>query len=706
MSNTPVIMQSEAMECGLACLAMVLNHHGHEVDLPTLRRRFSVSLKGTTMKSIALMGQKAGLSPRGLRLEPAQLKDLKLPAVLHWDMNHFVVLAAVKGDKITIHDPARGVVTMPLAELSQHFTGVALELTPTHGFEKRKERSSLGLFSLFGRVDGMRRALLQALVLSVVLQLFVLASPFYMQLAIDEAVLKGDGGLLVALAVGFGLFTAINLIAGWIRSSVLLILGAQIGHQMVVNLFHHMVRLPLDWFEKRHIGDLVSRFGSTRPIKDLITQGLVAALVDGVMAVLTLVVVFLYSVELAAIVLVALLLYVAVRIGSYRFLRQREEEVIAVSAKEQTSFIETARAIQTIKVFGHETEREGVWQNRFADTITRSVRLGRLNIGFTTVNGLIYGLENILVVYVGARLAMDGDLTVGMLFAFMSYKQQFLDKATKLLETAIQYRMLDLHLDRLSDIALAEREKGLDGGTEPLIQQPLQGGITLTGIAYRYAETEPDVISGVNLAVAPGEFVAITGPSGGGKTTLLKVMLGLFRPTAGEVQVDGVPLDHIGPAAFRAQIGVVMQEDQLLTGSLMENITFFDAAPDLNWMRQCAVMAGLDSEIMAMPMNYNTLVGDMGTGLSGGQKQRLLLARALYRKPRILLMDEGTSHLDVAKEREVNGFLKQLGITRIVIAHRPETIATADRVLELRGGTLIDKTRPAVCTSTTGLAAE
>lgn len=701
-NRVPSIMQAEAVECGIACLAMVMGYHGHEVDLAALRRRFSVSLKGTTMKTIALMAQKVGLSARGLRLEPAHLKDLRLPAILHWDMNHFVVLAAISGSKATIHDPGKGVVRMTLEELGQHFTGVALELTPTTGFERKKEKSKLALSSLWGRVDRMGRALTQALVLSVVLQLFVLASPFYMQLAVDEAVMKGDGGLLVALAVGFGLFTIIKLASEWLRSQVLLVLGSLVNYQMVANLFHHLVRLPLDWFEKRHIGDLVSRFGSTRPIKDLITDGLVAAVVDGMMAVLTLVVIFLYSVELAAIVLVALLLYAALRIAAFRLLRQREEEVIHAAAKEQSSFIETARAIQTIKVFGQEAEREAVWQNRHADMVGRGVRLGRLNIGFRTANGLLYGLENILVVYVGAKLAMDGHLTIGMLFAFMSYKQQFLEKATNLLETAIQYRMLDLHLDRISDIALTEREKGLDGGEEPLVQRPLEGGITLDSVSYRYAETEADVISGIDLEVAPGEFVAITGPSGGGKTTLLKVMLGLFRPTAGEVRVDGVPLDHIGPSAFRAQVGVVMQEDQLLSGSLAENITLFDPTPDLQWLRQCAALAAIDADIMAMPMNYNTLVGDMGAALSGGQRQRVLLARALYRRPRILFMDEGTSHLDVAREREVNDHLRQLGITRIIIAHRPETIAAADRVVVLAGG----KLAPAAAKTKEAVAAE
>uniref|UniRef100_UPI0026230F00 peptidase domain-containing ABC transporter n=1 Tax=Asticcacaulis sp. TaxID=1872648 RepID=UPI0026230F00 len=632
-----ITFQSEATECGLACLAMVSNHHGYETDLPALRRRFSISLKGTTMKTILLMAQKLGFSGRGLRLEPAQMKDLKLPAILHWDMNHFVVLAAVKGEKVTILDPAYGERRMTLAEVGQHFTGVALELTPTPAFEKRQERTRLPLTALWGRIAGMKTALAQALVLSVVLQLFVVASPFYMQIAVDEAVLKGDGDLMWALAIGFGLFTAVKLVAEWLRGRVLLVLGGLINHQMGASLFHHLLRLPLDWFEKRHIGDMVSRFGSTHPIRDLFTNGLIAALVDGVMAIITLVMIFLYSVKLALIVLVALALYVGVRLISFHLLRQREEEAIAASAKEQSSFIESARAIQTIKIFGHESEREGVWQNRFADTITRGVRLGQLNLNFTTANGLIYGLENIVTVYVGAHLAMENQITIGMLYAFMSYKGQFLDKATKLLETVIQYRMLDLHLDRIADIALTDKEEGLESdATDPLIPHELKGGITLKGVAYRYAETEPDVIAGVDLEVAPGEFIAITGPSGGGKTTLLKVMLGLFRPTAGEVLFDGVPADHIGPVALRSQIGVVMQDDQLLTGSLAENITFFEATPDLMLMRQCAAMARLAAEIMAMPMNYSTLVGEMGTGLSGGQKQRLLLARALYRRPRIL----------------------------------------------------------------------
>lgn len=687
---TPMLMQSEAAECGLACLAMVMGHHGYTVDLGTLRRRFPISLRGTTLDAVLSMAERVGLMGRGLQLNADELHELRLPAILHWDLNHFVVLVRVRGATLTIHDPAYGMRRYTLDEADKHFTGIALELSPTAAFERRTDRTSLPLATLVGPTPGLRSGLFKAFALSGLLQIAVLAGPLYMQLAVDEAVLTDDRGLLIALAAGFGLLTFIHIAADWLRAQVLLALGSLIGFQMVANLFHHMLRLPLDWFEKRHIGDLVTRFGSTRPIRDLIAEGLVAAVVDGLMAILTLVMIFIYSPLLAAIVLVSLVFYAMVRVAAYRVLRQRQEEQIVAMAKEQSSFIESARAIQTIKIFGRERDREELWQNRFAQFVNQTVRLKGLEINFKTVNDLLYGAENILVVYVGARLAMDGHMTIGMLFAFMSYKQQFLDKATRLLETAIEYRMLDLHLDRIADIALSDREKGLEVGfdTLPLVPHQLRGGIELRNVSYRYAETEPDVLSGIHLIVEPGEFVAITGPSGGGKTTLLKVMLGLFHPREGEVLVDGVPLDHVGPKAFRAQVGVVMQDDQLLSGSLAENIALFAATFDTEHIRQCAALAGIDHEIMAMPMNYNTLVGDMGTGLSGGQRQRVLLARALYRKPRILLMDEGTSHLDVSKEREVNRNIAALGMTRIVIAHRPETIAAADRWVELRDGRL------------------
>ena len=508
-----MLRQAEASESGLACLAMVASHHGHQIDLISLRHRFSVSINGMTLKTVLEMAGKLNLPGRGLRLEPEALASLRLPAILHLDMNHFVVLKEMRGNKAVINDPAFGIRRCGLGEVARHFTGVALELTPTMAFEKKSSIARLPLPRLLGRVSGLSGAVGHVLVLSVVLQLFVLASPFYMQLAVDEAVMQGDGGLLSALAIGFGLLTAINLAADWLRARVLLVLAAAANFQIVVNLFHHLVRLPLDWFEKRHIGDIVPRFGATRPITDIVTEGLAAVVVDGMMAVATLAMTFVYSASLAWVVLGTLAVLLLARFGTFRISRRKEEETIRASSREQTCFIETARSMQAIKLFGHEADREALWQGRQADVSNSRAALGRTQAALRIAIDLILGVENILVVYLGARLAIAGEMTVGMLFAFMGYKQQFFQKATGLLEMAIRFRMLDLHLSRIADIALTEPEAG--DGQEPLIEHEILGAITLEGISYRYAETEAEVLSGVDLAIRPGEFAALTVAIGG-----------------------------------------------------------------------------------------------------------------------------------------------------------------------------------------------
>ncbi len=688
----PVIRQSEAAECGLACLAMVAAFHGYEADLNSLRARFQISMKGTSLRGLIAIAGQLGLSSRALRLEPDHLAQLRLPAIVHWDMSHFVVLVAVRRGRVVIHDPALGRVQYTMDELSDRMTGVALELTPTAAFERKRTVTPLRLSPLIGRITGFRRSLVQAIILSALLQLCALGAPFYLQVAVDDAVVKGDGGLLTALALGFGLLMAINVATTTLRSLVLVHLGNILSFQMVVRLFHHLVRLPLPYFERRHIGDLISRFSSTQPIRDLLSDGIAATLVDGVMAIATLALILVYSVTLALIAVAAIGLYAALRFATFPVLRERNAVQIQAKAKQDSSFIETIRAIQSIKLFGREAERESVWQNRYAGAVNAGARLARLQTLFKTLNDLIFGVENIASIYIGARLALDGTISIGMLYAYLSYKGQFLDKVGRLVDRALDLRMLDLHLDRLADIALAEREAGYD--QPATLDHPLRGALALRGVSYRYADTEPFVLDGVDLTVEPGSFVAITGPSGGGKTTLLKVMLGLFQPTAGDVLLDGYPLSAHGMQAVRSQIGVVMQDDQLLSGSIGDNIAFFDVKPDMAWVQTCAGFAALHDDIMRMPMGYNTLIGDMGTTLSGGQRQRLLLARALYRRPRILVLDEGTSHLDPALEAAVNAALSALNITRIIVAHRPQTVAAAEKIYYFHQGKLIPVQHP------------
>jgi ATP-binding cassette, subfamily B, bacterial CvaB/MchF/RaxB len=686
LRSVPDIRQAEAAECGLACLGMVAWYHGHETDLGSLRRRYPVSLKGMTLASLMAAAERLGLAGRPLRLELGNLKELRLPAILHWDMSHFVVLKRVRRDgSIVIQDPSRGERKLDLIEISKHFTGVALELTPTTEFEPGARVPGPRLADLLGSTRELGSPLLQTLVLSVILQAYVLASPFYMQLAVDEAVVKDDRELLSVLALGFGLIMVVNAVAGLLRSWVLVYLQSTLAFGMGTGLFHHLLRLPLAFFERRHVGDLVSRFSSLEPIRNLFAEGLISVLVDGSMAVLTAGMIFIYSARLGAVVLAALAIYIFLRIGFYRLFWQRSLDLVHARALENSNFIETVRAIQSIKIFNREAGRTAIWSNRYAEIMTANAGVERLKGAFRALNDVVFGCENLAVVYLGALAALDGTMTIGMLFAFMSYKQQFIDKAVRLVEKGIEFRMLDLHLERLADITRAELE--LKPQTRTDYRHPLEGRIVVRDLAFRYAPGEPFVFERVSFEIQVGEYIAITGPSGGGKTTLLKVMLGLLEPTEGEIFVDGLPLRTFGAPAFRDQIGVVMQDDQLLSGSIADNICFFDSEFDPPHMQHCATLAGVHDEIMRMPMAYDSLIGDMGSSLSGGQRQRILLARALYKRPKILFMDEGTSHLDTAIEAKVNAAIKTLGLTRVIIAHRSETIASAERRLVVdRGG--------------------
>ena len=687
----PVILQTEVAECGLTCLSMIAGYHGYDTDLHTLRRRFPISLKGATLQHIIQIGEDLDLSARALKVELEALESLQTPAILHWDLNHFVVLKSVSGSTVTIHDPGKGRRILSLDELSDHFTGVAVEFTPTNSFTPQKAVERVRLLDFLRATKGIKKAFAQLLVLSVLLQVFAIASPFYMQLVVDQALTTFDGDLLTVLAIGFLLLALIRAVTNAFRSWVIVYLGNTLSFQMGGNLFRHMIHLPLEFFEKRHIGDLIARFGSMDAIQKMLTTGMVSALVDGVMAITTFIMMWIYAPLLALLVLGVVLVYTAIRLALFWPLRTLTEEEIVTRAKEQSNFMESLRAIQSIKMFGKESDRQSLWKNCYADVANSRIRLGKFRVGYTGVNEVLFGIENVLVIYLGASMVLEGNFSVGMLYAFIAYKTQFTQKTSALIEQIIEFRMLGLHLSRLSDIALTEKE---DLGDATTHNHEFKGELALKNVAFRYSDTEPYLFKDLNLHIKQGEAVAIVGVSGCGKSTLMKVMMGLLPVESGELLYDSRKLSEVGLKSLRAHIAAVMQDDQLLSGSIADNIAFFDASPEQEKIEACAKLASVHQDIAQMPMNYQSLIGDMGTTLSGGQKQRILLARALYRQPKLLFMDEATSHLDVQTERVVNEAIKALKITRVIIAHRPETIRTADRVLLLERGVLSDVTPP------------
>src|SRR5262245_41218648 len=412
--HLPVVQQTEAAECGLACLAMVASFYGHCIDLNTLRRRHPVSLKGATLRGLIQTAAHLQMVGRPLRFEMEHLHLLRLPAVLHWDMSHFVVLKSVTRRGITIHDPAGGEKSYTASEASKHISGIALELSPAEGFLRQDERARLPLSVFWAQLSGSTHALVQVFVLSAILQILVLAAPFYMQLTIDEVIAHGDLDLLVVLALGFGILMLVRVAASAMRSLILLVLQNGIHFHLGARLFRHLIRLPTSFFEQRHIGDVLSRFTSLQPIRTLLTEGMITALIDGIMALLTLVMIFVYSPALALVVIAAFLLYAIIRLALYGVLWRRTQATIQAGAQESSTFIETVRAIQCLKLFNRESEREAQWLNRYAEVANSNVSLGRAKIAFSTMNDLIFGLELIVIVFLAARLVLAGNLTVGM----------------------------------------------------------------------------------------------------------------------------------------------------------------------------------------------------------------------------------------------------------------------------------------------------
>ncbi len=681
-----LVRQTEAAECGLACLAMAAGFHGLDVDIGTLRRKFSISLRGAPLRLLIRMAERLGLVARAVKLPLDDLRHLQAPAILHWDMDHYVVLEESNARRALIHDPAGISKWLDMGEVSKHFTGVALELRPGDDFETGKLRERLKLRQLWRRITGMKRAIGQLLTLTLIMQAFVLASPYYMQIALDSVLPAADRDLLTVLALGFGLFTFVNIISTLLRSFVLLAAGTHLSFGMTVNLARRLFRLPISWFEKRHVGDILSRFQSVGPIQQAMTQGMIGALIDGVFAVFTIAVLFFYSPALASLAILACALYLLVRLISFVPQREAQEASIVAGSKEQSVIIETLRGMVTLRLFNKETERHAAWQTTLAASMNAGVGLARIGIWQSVANGMIFGLEAILSTWLAVGFVMDGGFSVGMLFAFAAYKTQFLSRAASLCDQVIAFRMLGLHLERLSDIALSPQDASF-AEAEP-ISRPLVGRVELRNVTFRYGEGEPNVLNGLDLVVEPGDYIAIIGPSGEGKSTLIKILLGLIEPDTGELVIDGVPARSFGLANYRRQIGAVLQDDHLFAGTIADNIALFEDSPDMDQIVAAATTAAIHEDISHMPMGYDTLVGEMGSALSGGQKQRILLARALYRHPRLLVMDEGTSHIDVNREQQINRAVSAMNISRVIVAHRPETIASARTVLEMKSGKL------------------
>lgn len=679
--RVPVIHQTESSECGIACLAMVFGHYGKSIDLFSLRQQFNISSRGATLYSIRTIAVQMGMTARALSLDLNELNVLRRPCILHWNFNHFVVLVSVKRNGFVLHDPARGRIIVSKAEASKCFTGIALELWPGSTFRRERVKKRLNLVTLINSIHGIKGALLKIFALSIVVEAIGLILPAGTQLVMDHALPAGDRGLLSMICISLMFFILLRATVSTSRAWISLIMGTLVNIQWQSGLFSHLLRLPLSYFERRKLGDIQSRFGSLNTLRTTFTTSIVGAIMDGIMVCGLLIIMLLYGKSLTWVVLGFTVVYIAIRLFTYTYYRQLSEEQLIMEARVSSYFMETLYGIAAVKMQGMTDRRHTHWFNLQTDAINTGIRVTKMDLFFGGLNIFISACEQTIILWLGISLVMDNEMTIGMFVAFGAYRMQFSDRISTLVGFLLQLRMMSLHNERISDIALNEQESVKPD--IPVSEKITPVSLEVKSLTFRYDQQSMPVFSELNLTVSPGESVAIIGPSGSGKTTLMKVLCGLFKADSGQVLIDGNDIQQMGVNNYRKITGCVMQDDRLFSGTIRENICGFAENIDDEWMVECAKASFIHDTIISMPMGYDTLTGELGEGLSGGQKQRLFIARALYRKPRILFMDEATSALDSKSENYVNSAIKSLNITRIIIAHRESTIKSVDRVFSL-----------------------
>jgi ATP-binding cassette subfamily B protein RaxB len=680
-STLPMIFQTEIAECGLACLAMIANYYGKYSDIRTLRESLCMPAGGASVKHLQQAGLRLDLQGRPLKLDLDDIGLLTLPVILHWDTDHFVVLKKITRRSFVIHDPAMGIRKYSLSELDRHFTGIAIELSPTVSFIRKRQEKEYSLKALFRATPSFRQAIRQVFLLSLLLQVLSLIFPLYLQLVIDQGLSKGDMDIIFLVALLFSLVILAKASVAYFRGVVLLQFSSQLGFQMVSNTFAHLLRLPLSYFERREMGDIVSRFSSLDNIKQLVTQEMITVIVDGLFSLLTFILLFLYSPTLAFVALFSVVALSLIRLLAIPKERSCRQEVLQSGAKQQTRFMENIRCIAVTKNYAIESERLSEWQNHYAYFMNSSYRLGHLQLSLSTLHSLLFGIDHVATIYLGSAAIFSGQLTIGQLMSFIFLKQNFSGSVATMLPKLAEIRLLRLELDRVSDIILEEPEQSFFDTS--LLRLGISGAIEVENLGFSYSTAEPELFRNISFGIAAGEFFVISGHSGCGKSTLLKLLLCLATPSGGTIRVDGNTIAELGVSQYRSQVAAVLHGDGLLSGSLAYNVHLEMEPLNLERLEAACRSSCIFDDINQLPMGFNTQVGEMGAALSAGQVQRVLLARALYRHPKILVLDEALSHLGTKVARQIIASIRDSRTTLILVTHNPELIALADRSLEL-----------------------
>ena len=684
--RVPMIRQDANGECALACLAMIGQWHGHRISLAQLRIEYPTTRLGLNLGDLSKIARALRLQPRGLSItDITDLKKVRLPAVLHWDRNHFVVLVRVKRGKYTVHNPAAAVTDYNEAEFRAHFSGTVLELEPADNFETIVRQKKNSLSNILRRTNGLGPSIAQVVVVLLTSSVLILAVPAIVQVALDSVIPKNDLELLQLLAITLFAVSASTGVAEWIQRRIIANAGTAFFVQLTRNAVGHIFRLPIAYVESRHPGDIAVRLESINHVQNVVTSSAVSALVDGMMMLLCGVLMFLYIPSLALMVTGVFLAVILVRLLMYPALRRQGAIALRERAEERSRLLDSLRAAPALKAANATPAATGRWYDSLVNASNASFKGSMIEANAMLFVEILTALGTALVLYFGVIAVMAQGITVGMLYAFFTYRGMFFDRIDKLIHVMTDLALLGTNLNRLDDFLQMDVER-----ENAIVTRSIRNDIALRDVSFKAGFADKPIIADISLSIAAnsGEWIAIVGPSGSGKTTLLKVLAGLYRPSSGQHLVDGTDLSTWGLAAYRDNIGLLLGADKLMRGSVTENVTCFDPAPDMTRLESALRIACLTDVIDGLPSRFHTIVSEENGVMSSGQRRRLMLARAIYRDAPILLLDEVTSNLDAETTEQLLENLASLPATKVLTTHDERILDFCQQVFEMKSGRL------------------
>ncbi len=667
-------LQIQQSECGLACIAAILKHKGSSLSLRDLRSKFNISSRGASLSDLKDISAKVGLITRAMKVDFHELKSLKLPAILHWNFNHYVVLEKVKKNKFYIFDPTVGHREVSRSEFLDCFTGVALEVSGNKSFEANIEQKSLKLSSFIRFSSDVKKTFLLAFSFFFLTEIFVLLTPIFLRFTIDQSVNNGSLELVFFVCISFGLFAVINSFTDYLKERALIRLNLLFSWDMTIRLFMHLLRLPMKWFDKRTLADILTRFDSLEPIKSLLSSGTITSLLNGVFLIVLTVLLFWLSYHLAIVVIMGTITYSLIKFLTLRKTLNLAADAFLAGINEKTKKIETVKGIQSIKTSSGESNVESEWFNVYSHVISTNEKDVIFSSKVKVINKMIDNIFFVIVIYFGVSLILSNMISVGTLFAFLAYRGMFAGRFNALIDIYIQIKLISIHTNRIADLVLEEKDEDIH-----ISNIDIKGSIQIKDLAFTYSNFEDTIFQNVTFEVGAGELVSIIGKSGCGKSTFLKVILGLYNSNYGEIIYDNISLKNIGPQLLRKKIGTVLQSDCLFEGSVADNVSFFSEVIDDEKINKCLELACIKEDVYKLPMGLNS---EVKKTFSAGQSQRLLLARALYKDPKILILDEATSNLNEEIENKILNNIRDLNITTLMVSHKPQIAKFSDKVYD------------------------